>query len=71
MRDSKNFTAVCDDTQEPSEEEKAAARLIVCGNAEDVGDATMLLQMLGLHPGRDDFDPATTSSVNTLRRSFS
>lgn len=70
MRDSKNFTAVCDDTQEPTEEEKAAARLIVCGNAASVEDAIELLSMLGLHPGQREDDPSTIS-VNTLRRSFS
>jgi hypothetical protein len=66
VRDSKNFTAVCDDVQEPSEAEKAAARLTVCGNAFDAADAADLLSMLGLSPGGDFTPPVTT-----LRRSFS
>lgn len=66
MRDSKNFTAVCDNAQEPTDEEKAAARLIVCGNAADAEEAADLLKMLGLFPGQDtDPTPATA-----LRKSF-
>ena len=66
MRDSKNFTAVCDDAEESSEAEKAAARLTVCGNSLNADDAADLLQMLGLYPG-GDFTPP----VVTLRKSFS
>jgi hypothetical protein len=67
VRDSKNFTAVCDDAEEPSEVEKAAARLTVCGNALDAEDAVDLLQMLGLYPGNDSASLLTSP----LRNSFS
>lgn len=66
MRDSKNFTAVCDNAQEPTEAEKAAARLVVCGNAANADEAADLLKMLGLFPGQDT-DPAPTTG---LRKSF-
>lgn len=63
MRDSKNFTAVCDNAEEPTDDQKASARLTVCGNAHDVEDATLLLQMLGLYPGQtsEGFSPMRTS----------
>ena len=52
-RDSKNFTAVCDNAEEPTEKEKVAARRTICANATSVEDAAMLLQMLGLFPGQE------------------
>jgi hypothetical protein len=67
VRDSKNFTAVCDDVEEPSEREKAAARLTVCDNALDADDAAELLRMLGLYPGEDN----SALPVTALRKSFS
>lgn len=59
MRDSKNFTAVCDNAEEPSDDQKLAARLTVCANAENAEDAEMLLKMLGLYPGQstEGFSP--------------
>lgn len=68
MRDSKNFTAVCDNAEEPSDDQKAAARRTVCGNAIDVEDATTLLQMLGLYPGQES---EGFSVPTTVRKSFS
>ena len=53
MRDSKNFTAVCDNAEEPSEEAKVAARKTVCANATSAEDAMTLLKMLGLFPGQE------------------
>lgn len=67
MRDSKNFTAVCDNAEEPSDEQKSAARFTVCGNARDLEDATMLLHMLGLYPGQTSEGFVTP----TIRKSFS
>ena len=65
MRDSKNFTAVCDNAEEPTDDQKTAARLTVCGNARDTDDAVMLLQMLGLYPGQ------TSEGFSPMRKSFS
>ncbi len=65
MRDSKNFTAVCDNAEEPSDAQKDAARLTVCGNAHDIEDAVTLLQMLGLYPGQ------TSEGFSPMRKSFS
>lgn len=65
MRDSKNFTAVCDNAEEPDDQQKESARLTVCGNARDIEDATMLLQMLGLYPGQ------TSEGFSPMRKSFS
>jgi hypothetical protein len=53
VRDSKNFTAVCDNAEEPSDSQKHAARMTVCSSAKDAADATLLLQMLGLFPGQN------------------
>ncbi|MGH4020948.1 MAG: hypothetical protein ACRDT0_17330 [Pseudonocardiaceae bacterium] len=38
-----------------------AARLVVCGHARDVDDATLLLEALGLLPAAD---PATTGEAH-------
>lgn len=37
-----------------TEQQKQAARRIVCGNAVDIADAVDLLSMLGILPGQDD-----------------
>lgn len=68
MRDSKNFTAVCDNAEEPTDDQKSAARLTVCANAADADDATMLLQMLGLYPGQTSEGFTVAAS---MRKSFS
>lgn len=67
MRDSKNFTAVCDNAEEPSDDQKAAARKTVCANAENAEDAAILLKMLGLYPGQESEGFATLES---LRQAF-
>lgn len=37
-----------------SEDQKAAARRLVCGNATDTADAEELMMLLGIHPAQVD-----------------
>lgn len=54
MRDSRNMTAICDgDTEELAPDQVEAARRTVCAFATDATDATELMHMLGIFPGRE------------------
>ena len=66
-RDFETSASQIGDVDPIGEEMKRKAQLIIAGNARGrskaarVADATLLMQMLGVHPD-DDFDPAATTT---------
>jgi hypothetical protein len=63
LRDSRNITAVCDDTSEIAPEQVLAARRTVAANTARLGlpasDARDLMAMLGILPGQEGEQFAT------------
>jgi hypothetical protein len=55
-RDSKNLTDAVEYFDPPTEDQRAKARLTVCGLAKDADDARELMLVLGIHPSQDE-DP--------------
>jgi hypothetical protein len=55
VRDSHSYPDQCGDEDVGlSEEEKAKARRVICGHAQDTADAELLLMACGIHPSQTD-----------------
>lgn len=61
MRDSRNITAVCDDAEELAPEQVLAARRTVAANSVDAVQAKETMLMLGIYPGQEGEQFATTT----------
>jgi hypothetical protein len=61
-RDHQGLTNMSEDIDTTlSEEQKAAVRYLICGNAVDVADAEELMMMVGVHPNQPDDDDYLTT----------
>lgn len=61
-RDFETSSSQIGEVDDPGEDIKRKARLVIAGNAADAEDAALLMQMLGVYPGQD-FDPTAPTII--------
>lgn len=61
-RDFETSSSQIGEVDDPGEDIKRKARLVIAGNSADADDAALLMQMLGVYPGQD-FDPTAPTMV--------
>ena len=61
-RDFETSSSQIGEVDDPCDDIKRKARLVIAGNSADADDAALLMQMLGVYPGQD-FDPTAPTMV--------